>query len=176
MNRIFKICVLISFLVIADQMTKAYFQQTYYLGQSIPVIPGLFNFTYIHNKGAAFGLGQGASDWVRMILLKILPVLVCFYLLYAICKFRHQKDKALLSWAYGSILGGATGNLIDRFSMDYVVDFLDFYYGRHHFPAFNIADSAITVAFFLLMLDLFLEERKKRRTLLATHPPKNSLD
>lgn len=162
MNRVFKILVLVFFMIILDQLTKGYFQSNYQLGQSTAIIDGFFNFTYVQNRGAAFGFGAQSNDIFRLVLFKILPIFVVLVLLWIIWKDRNDKTKALSSWAYGLIVGGAVGNLIDRIGLDYVVDFLDFYIGKHHYPAFNVADSCITTAFFMIVLDMYLEEKRKK--------------
>lgn len=161
MNRFFKLIVTIFFIVILDQMTKGYIQSHYALGESTAVIEGLFSLTHVQNKGAAFGLGAQSSDGLRLVFFKIFPIFICFYLFYLIWIERNRPDKALTCWAYALILGGAIGNLIDRISLDYVVDFFDFYYGSWHYPAFNVADSCITVAFFLLLIDMAVHQRRK---------------
>ena len=159
MNRIWKMSLLISFLILVDQITKGVIQSTFSLGENISVIDGFFNITYVRNSGAAFGMGAGASEIIRQILFILLPVLACFWLVTLIWKTR--KDNLVLCLAYSLILAGAIGNLIDRVSLGYVVDFLDFYIGYKHFPAFNVADSAITVGAFFLIWDMILEYKNK---------------
>jgi signal peptidase II len=159
MDRIWKNLIMVTFLILADQFTKGYIEQNYYLGESIPVIKDLFNFTYIRNTGVAFGIGADATELWRRILFLLLPVLACFYLVYLI--WVSRKKTTYLGVAYSLILAGAIGNLIDRFSLGYVVDFLDFFWGRSHFPAFNVADSCITVAAGILILDSFIKGKEK---------------
>ena len=96
-------------------------------------------------------LGTGTSQGV--------PVIACFWLLYLIWTTRNTHRLQCL--AYSLIFSGAVGNLIDRFSMNYVVDFLDFFWRTHHFPAFNIADSAITIAAFILIYETIFVNQKK---------------
>ena len=163
MNRLWKMLVLIVILVLSDQLTKWVIQSSFSLGESIPIIDGFFNFTYVRNPGAAFGFLADAEDYIRRPLFLFLPVVACFWLTWLIWSVR--KTNMLLCLAFSLILSGAIGNLIDRFTLDYVVDFLDFYYGRSHFPAFNIADSAISVGGFLIFLDFIFELRKKRQEL-----------
>lgn len=162
MNRIWKLSIIITALIILDQLTKGVVQQNFALGESVPVIKGFFNFTYVQNQGAAFGMGAQSGDFIRLVLFKILPVFACFWLMWEMWKYRYVKDKALLSYAYGLVLAGAIGNLIDRISLDYVVDFLDFHYKQHHFPAFNVADSAISVAFVLLVIEMIIDSKKQK--------------
>ena len=115
------------FLILVDQITKGIIQSTFSLGENISVIDGFFNITYVRNSGAAFGMGSNASEMIRQILFILLPVLACFWLVTLIWKTR--KDNLVLCLAYSLILSGAIGNLIDRVSLGYVVDFLDFYLG-----------------------------------------------
>ncbi len=162
MNRIWKMSLLITFLIILDQLTKGAIQSSFYVGESVPVIDGFFNFTYVKNPGAAFGLGASASLTVRQVFFLWVPVLACIWLLTLIWKTRLTN--LLLCVAYSLILSGAIGNLIDRFSLGYVVDFLDFYYGRSHFPAFNVADSAITVGAAFMIIDMLIELKQKKQS------------
>jgi len=160
MGRFFKLLVLIFTIIIMDQVTKAIVQQRFSLGESIIVLENFFNFTYVRNSGAAWGMFADATDWIRIPLFFILPVFACFWLVYLV--WTTRRENLLLSTAFSFILAGAIGNLIDRFTMNYVVDFLDFYWGTYHFPAFNIADSSITIGAILLIYDnLFLQNKVK---------------
>lgn len=151
---------MIATIIIADQMTKGIVQQKFFLGESIPVIPNWFHLTYVRNPGAAFGMLAYSPDYIRTPLFFALPVIACFWLVYLIWTNRNQN--LLHCLAYSLIFAGAVGNLIDRFSMNYVVDFFDFFWGTHHFPAFNIADSSISIAAIILIFDLiFLNKTKE---------------
>jgi len=161
MNRFFKMLVMIATIIVADQVTKAIVQQKFYLGESIPVIQNYFSFTYVRNPGAAWGMAGAAHDYVRAVLLFILPTIASFWLIYSVWAQRNKSLNLCLSYAL--IFSGAVGNLIDRFSMNYVVDFLDFYWGPHHFPAFNIADSSITIGAALLIIDVLFFEKKRAK-------------
>lgn len=167
MNMIFKMCILISTIIIGDQATKAIVQQNFYLGETVPVIEGLFHFTYVRNPGAAFGMFGHSADWIRIPLFFGVPVLACFWLLYLIWTTRNNNKLQCL--AFSLIFAGAVGNLIDRFSMNYVVDFLDFFWGTHHFPAFNIADSAITIAAILLIYEILFLSKKQNESVTNPH-------
>lgn len=133
---------LVAGVVLADQLTKGAVQSTLAWGESVPVIDGLFSITHVRNPGAAWGLGASATGAARTVFLLALPVVACVWLVHLIWTTRGSP---VLSVAYALVLSGAVGNLIDRFSLGYVVDFLDVYVGDAHFPAFNVADSAITV-------------------------------
>ena len=162
MNRFFKMMVMISTIIIIDQVTKAIVQQKFALGESVSIINNLFSLTYVRNPGAAWGMAGQAHEYIRLALLFILPVIACFWLIYAVWTTRNTSLNLCLS--YSLIFSGAVGNLIDRFSMNYVVDFLDFFWGSHHFPAFNVADSAITIGAAILIFEtLYLESRRKTK-------------
>lgn len=160
MGRIWRLSLIIAAIIVVDQITKAAIQSQYYLGESTAVINGFFSITYVRNPGAAFGFLAQAPDSIRKPLFLLVPVLACFWLLYLI--WTSRKGGALLSYAYALIFAGAVGNLFDRFSLGYVVDFLDFFYQDAHFPAFNVADSSITVAAFLLIIDFFINLKKAK--------------
>ena len=158
MDRIWKMSLMIVGIIILDQVTKGAVQQSIPLGGHIPVISGFFNISHVHNPGAAFGMGAQGGDTVRLIFFKIIPVFACFWLLYLIWSERNKS--LLLCTAYSLVFAGAVGNLIDRITLDYVVDFLDFYIGTSHFPSFNVADSSISIAAGLLIIDFFMNLKK----------------
>ena len=144
-------------LLIADQFTKILILGYYQLGDST-VVTSFFNIVRVHNTGAAFSFLADASGWQRWFFTSIgvVAVGVILWMLKA-----HPGQK-LFSFALACILGGAVGNVIDRVRYGYVVDFLDFYWGTWHFPAFNIADSAISVGAACLILDELLRVRKTK--------------
>ncbi len=137
-------------IIVLDLWTK--YLATSYLeyAQPVPVLP-FFNLTLLHNTGAAFSFLAGASGWQRWFF-AILAVVVSGVLIRWLMTLRDDRWLAI---AIALILGGALGNLYDRLTLGYVVDFLHFYWQDYHFPAFNIADSAITVGAALMILDLF---------------------
>jgi signal peptidase II len=150
MKKVALYSIFIIFWILLDQWTKYFVRQHFHLGESVSVIQNFFSFTYVRNPGAAFGMGAHAHDLIRTIFFLIIPVIACFWLVYLI--FQSHKDSKLSSLSYALILGGAIGNLIDRFYLNYVVDFLDFFYQSYHFPAFNISDSCITVGGILILI------------------------
>ncbi len=160
MARFWSLSLLIAFLIIIDQLTKGAIQSSLAPGESIQVIKGFFSITHVHNQGAAFGMGAESHPVVRQVLFLFFPVIICCWIFWALIK--SLKGPFHVSLAYALVLAGADGNLLDRFTVGYVVDFLLFYWGdeRHHFPAFNIADSCITIAAGLLILDYFLQKNK----------------
>jgi signal peptidase II len=143
-----------------DQITKLIIVRSLTLGQAIPVVPGLFNIVYVLNPGAAFGFLASLPDGVRNPFFVLISVAAA--VLIVAYHARHLRSQVLPSLALGLILGGAVGNLIDRLRYGMVVDFLDFYLQRYHWPAFNVADSAISAGVGLMMLDMLLEWRRER--------------
>lgn len=141
-----------------DQWTKQL--ATAYLSYADPVavMPSL-NWTLLHNYGAAFSFLSGAGGWQRYLFMGLAGGVS---LIFAYWLMRMPKNLKVLPMAISLILGGALGNLIDRISLGYVVDFIHIYYGNHNFPAFNIADSAITLGTILLLIDTFFLEKKRK--------------
>jgi signal peptidase II len=146
-------------ILIVDQLTKLYIDRTMKLYQSIPVLDGLFSITYLRNRGAAFSFLADAS-W-RLPFFILVSLIAVAAIMAAFKKLRD--DQQLAAFSLTLILSGAIGNLIDRLRLGEVIDFLDVYWKSHHWPAFNVADSAICVGVALLALDLFLEERRGKR-------------
>ena len=138
--------------VAADRATKLMVMHGMERGESIPVIPGLFSLTYVHNPGAAFG--AFANSPLREPLLVFVAVAAVAGLVWLITK--TPASRVWERCAAAAIIGGALGNLYDRFAYRSVVDFLDFYVGSWHWPAFNVADSCITVGVGILLLTSFL--------------------
>lgn len=135
------------FITLLDQVTKGYFIQFYQYGESRELIPGFFNFTLVYNTGGAFGLfAQSTKIFIA------LSVVTVVFLLFFYRKYSSKNQ--WIVWPLGLVLGGAIGNLIDRIRLGHVIDFLDFYIGQWHWPAFNVADSAICVG--LVILALFI--------------------
>lgn len=135
-------------IVVLDQLTKWLVRVEFPLGHSIPVIPGLFNLTYVRNTGAAWGIMGGLNGWLAVLSIVMLVVIVVF-------RRSFLSDVPVHRMALGCMVGGIVGNLLDRVRLDYVVDFLDFHAAGHHFPAFNVADSAICVGVGLYVLSSF---------------------
>lgn len=134
-----------------DQITKFMVLDGMELYQSIQIMP-FFNLTYVHNYGAAFSFLSDAGGWQRWFF-TIIAVSVSGLILWWLRQ--TSKEQVLLPIAFSLILGGAIGNLFDRLVHGYVIDFLDFYYQNYHWPAFNIADSAIFLGAAILILDAF---------------------
>jgi len=138
-----------------DQFTKVLILGYYQLGDSTPVT-GFFNVVRVHNTGAAFSFLASASGWQRWFFVGIGVVAAGFI----IWMLRAHSGQRLFSFALGCVLGGAVGNVVDRLLHGYVVDFLDFHWAGWHFPAFNVADSAISVGAACLILDELLRVRR----------------
>jgi signal peptidase II len=138
--------------VVFDQATKALVRSRLPLHDSVTVIPGFFDLTHVRNTGAAFGMLNSLEFAYKPIVM----VLVALIALVAVGTYAMTLPPAQRIARYGLalILGGAIGNLIDRATMGYVVDFVDVYWRGLHFWAFNVADSAITVGVALMLLDL----------------------
>lgn len=139
-------------IVILDQITKYYVDASMRLHESIPVIDGLFSITHVRNPGAAFGFLADASPVFRAIFFVAVTVLAIFLVLHYIWKSRAEEPR--LTFALSLILSGAVGNLIDRVRLGEVIDFLDVYIGAYHWPAFNVADSAISVGAVILLIEI----------------------
>jgi signal peptidase II len=147
-------------IVLLDQATKALIVRTMRLGESIPVVPGLFDIVFVFNPGAAFGFLAGLPAGLRSPFFVLISVAAV--ILIVIYRTRYLRHNRLASVALALILGGAIGNLIDRLRYGMVVDFLDVYFRQYHWPAFNVADSAISIGVGLMLLDLLLEWRRDR--------------
>jgi signal peptidase II len=139
-------------IIILDTITKWLVSANISLHDAITVVPNLFSIVHVRNTGAAFGIGANAESQVVPLLLNSGAILV--FLIVVAYALRTPLTDRTLQIGLHLILGGAIGNLVDRFRFGYVVDFLDFYVRDHHWPAFNVADSAICVGIALLFLDM----------------------
>jgi signal peptidase II len=143
-----------------DRWTKALIQKRFGLNESISVIDGFFNITYVRNTGVAFGIFDPLSLPAKSVLLSAFTAFaVVVVITYSV---RSPLRNRLLQIALALILGGAVGNLYDRLAYGYVVDFLEFYAGAYHWPSFNIADSAISIGVVLLALEILRDEAPSR--------------
>ena len=144
-------------IMVLDQLTKVLILGAFQFGEARP-LASFFNLVRVHNSGAAFSFLAGASGWQRWFFTGVGAVATVFivYLLKA-----HPGQK-LFCFALACILGGAVGNVIDRLLHGYVIDFLDFHWAGWHFPAFNLADSAITLGAVCMIADELLRVRRSR--------------
>ncbi|MDD2735610.1 MAG: signal peptidase II [Desulfuromonadaceae bacterium] len=145
--------------IIIDQITKIVVDRSMQLFDSIPIIEHFFHLTYVRNKGAAFSFLSNAS-W-RLPFFISVSIIAAIVILVAFQKMRDDQKLAHTSLAL--IFSGAVGNLIDRIRLGEVIDFLDAHWYRHHWPAFNVADSLICVGVFLLAIDMLLEEKRLKK-------------
>jgi len=152
---------LMSAVVIAlDWWTKGLATESLTLYRPVEINSWL-NMTLAHNYGAAFSFLSDAGGWQRWLFTALASIVTVFLVNWL---FRLPKDEQLTGAALGLIIGGAIGNLIDRINLGYVVDFIDVYYKTSHWPAFNVADSAITGGVILLLIDgLFLSGKRKQK-------------
>ena len=145
--------------LVLDQLTKTWVIAEFYLGQR-EIITSFFNLVHVHNYGAAFSFLSDAGGWQRWFF-AALSALVSAVIVVWIS--RLPKTRWIEGLALALILGGALGNLYDRLVLGYVVDFLDFHWSGSHFPAFNVADSSITMGAVLLILDMFITDQDTQR-------------
>jgi signal peptidase II len=159
MNRKYLIlCIITTIVLVLDQATKVLIDRTMGLHTSITVLQNFFHITYIRNKGAAFGfLADSSFRLPFFICTSIVAVVVILGI------FRKLRpEQGLNAVALSLVFSGAFGNLIDRVRLGEVIDFLDFHWYQHHWPAFNVADSAICVGVFMLAIDILLDDRRKK--------------
>lgn len=142
--------------VLVDQLTKWIVLQQMALYQIIPIVPNFFNLTRVHNPGGAFGFMAGQTPGVRVVLFIVISLLAAGFIIYL-----YVSTPQNYIWLLGGlslIFGGAVGNLIDRIRFGEVIDFLDFYISDVHWPAFNIADSGISVGMTILVFHILFKK------------------
>ena len=144
-------------IILADQFTKTLILGDFQFGDS-RTVTSFFNVVRVHNTGAAFSFLADAAGWQRWFFVGLGAVATVFI----VWMLRRHGEQKLFSWALALILGGAIGNVIDRLVHGYVVDFVQVHYGSAYFPAFNVADSAISVGAVLLILDELLRVRRSK--------------
>jgi signal peptidase II len=150
--------VLSALVVIADQVSKAWIVRHFAEFEFVSLLP-ILDITRMHNVGAAFSFLASASGWQRWLFIA-LAVAVSIGIIVWMLRLQRSAN-TLLSCGLALVLGGAVGNVIDRIRLGHVVDFIHFHWDRAYFPAFNVADSAITVGAACLLLDALLEGRRK---------------
>jgi len=156
------LAVLPALLIVLDQWTKEIIVERFALGESISVISQYFNITYVRNTGAAFGFMAGVDPAFRVPFFLFVPTVALAVIGYLFKRLPDSDVKT--ATALSLVMGGAVGNLIDRMKYGFVIDFLDFHWRyQAHFPAFNVADSAICVGVGLLMLDISQKEESSTR-------------
>jgi len=151
---------LVAATIALDRWSKVLIQKRFDLNESISLIDGFFNITYVRNTGVAFGIFDPLSLPAKSVLLSVFTAFAAVIVItYSV---RSPLRNRLLQVALALVLGGALGNLYDRLAYGYVVDFLEFYVGSFHWPSFNIADSAISVGVALLALEILRNETPGR--------------
>ena len=156
----FPYLLLVAATLLLDRWTKLLIQKRFDLNESISVIDGFFNITYVRNTGVAFGIFSSISSPAKAVLLSVFTAFAAVVVVtYSV---RSPARNRLLQTALGLILGGALGNLYDRLAYGYVVDFLEFYAGSYHWPSFNVADSAISIGVGLLAIEIIRSEAPNR--------------
>ncbi len=161
--------------LIIDQWTKQIVHREFRWGESRPVLPSFFSLTYVRNTGAAFGLLHRAPAYFRDPFFIIVPVIALFVIGFVL--FRLDSAQVTTAVALSLIVAGAVGNLIDRLKYGFVIDFLDIYWKDYHWPAFNVADSAIVVGVSLMFLQSFKQGNQyldPQGGKFGATPPKNS--
>ncbi|HET9915785.1 MAG TPA: signal peptidase II [Candidatus Binatia bacterium] len=143
-------------IVVLDQLTKLIVHRTMALHQSIPIIDGLFNLTYVRNTGAAFGIFAGSAEIFRRPFLILVSILASIFIVSLLRRLANEHSGLITALTF--VLGGAIGNLIDRVFYGEVIDFLDVYWRNYHWPAFNIADSFITIGVAMAIYCLYKHE------------------
>jgi len=146
--------------LVLDQASKSVISSQMALGQSSPVVPGLLSITLVHNTGMAFGILSAQTIPFKTVLVTLLSLAALTAVaIYALKTPAHQT---LTRWGLAFVLGGAVGNIVDRVRLGYVVDFVDVFYRGSHWPAFNIADTAICTGVGLLLLDTLRHSEPKK--------------
>lgn len=146
-------------IVLLDQATKAFIHGTMPLHSSRVVIDGLLSITYVRNPGAAFGFLAQASPFFRAVFFVLVTLVAIGMILYYLVK--SGADQPVMVFALSLILSGALGNLIDRLRFGEVIDFIDVYWRSHHWPAFNVADSAISIGAMIMILEMVRHRKEE---------------
>ncbi|MCI0526797.1 MAG: signal peptidase II [Nitrospira sp.] len=154
-------------IILLDQGTKFLIHRSMHLHESITIVEGFFAITYIRNPGAAFGFLANLSDHFRFYFFIIISIVALIFL--GAFFFKTPREDFWTQLGISMVVGGAVGNLIDRLRLGEVIDFLDFFVGSTHWPAFNVADSAISIGLALLILQLFLHSRAET---VKHYPPR----
>jgi len=146
--------------VLLDQASKQLIVASFMLYENQEILP-VFNLTLVYNKGAAFSFLSDQPGWQRWFLAGVAAVVTLVMILWLRGLKQHER---LTAMALGLIIGGAVGNLIDRVLLGHVVDFLDFHFGQHHWPAFNVADSAISIGVAIMLYEILFGPKEPKNT------------
>ncbi len=155
-KKYFRLVIVAGLVVVIDQISKVIIFEILPLYGTVSVIPGFFNITHVHNPGGAFGFLAGHSEaWRHFVFLFISGLAIGLIIYYY---HKTPNSYILLSFGFALILGGAIGNMIDRVRLGVVIDFLDVYIGNLHWPAFNVADSAISIGITIFIYHLVFKK------------------
>ncbi len=154
-SKYYRLIVVAGIIILLDQVTKLIVLDKMPLFHNIPVISGFFNLTHIHNPGGAFGFLSTQTSNIQRLLFLFVSSLAIGLIFYFYKK--TPREQIWLSTGFALVLGGAIGNLIDRIRLGKVVDFLDFYIGDWHWPAFNVADSAVSIGMLIFLFHIFFK-------------------
>lgn len=146
--------------VVLDRMTKWAVSQRINLHDSVDVVPGIFRLTHVQNQGAAFGLFSDSPSEFKVTMLILFSIAALAVVSTLLWKNGNAMNTTAI--ALSLVFGGALGNLWDRVANGRVIDFLDFYVGSHHWPAFNVADSAIVIGALLLLSEIFMAPQEEK--------------
>lgn len=162
-KRLFFFLAIVGIVVLLDQLTKGWILSTLRHHEGFPVIDGFFNIVHVRNPGAAFGFMAGASPGFRSVFFIAITLAAILLILHYLWRTLRQTEAEKISpvFSLSLILAGAAGNLIDRIRFGEVVDFLDLYVGSYHWPAFNVADAAISTGATVLVVALFLKREDR---------------
>jgi signal peptidase II len=153
-------------IVALDQVAKALVDRYMDLHDSHTIVDGLARLTYVQNRGAAFGILSDADLPYQSLLFSLISIVALGAI--AVYAWKLPIASRLPQMALALIMGGAVGNLLDRMRLGYVIDYVDVYWGRHHWPAFNVADSAISIGVALLVLDILKNPQSESETGMAS--------
>lgn len=142
---------------VLDQVSKLLIVKNFDLYESVELLPSV-NFTYVHNMGAAFSFLSSAGGWQRWFFVGVAIIATTVLVIWL---RRLKPTETWMAATISLVLGGAVGNLYDRISYGYVIDFIDVYYQAHHWPVFNIADSAISVGVVMMLVDVFKSDKSQ---------------
>lgn len=159
MKRRYFFFLLILLMLILDQVSKIFIVRNLPLSSSLNIIPGFFNLTHIHNRGAIFGFLSQSRSQVVFYLLMLASLIALSLVVYYFFKIPPEEKSFEISLSL--ILAGALGNLIDRIFRGYVIDFLDFYVKKWHWPSFNVADASVSIGAVFLIFILFFKRSSK---------------
>ncbi len=151
---------IVASVLVADQITKFWITSHFSLYDAQVVIPGFFNLVYVTNKGAAFSMFASVESPVRHYFFVSINIIA--FLGLTVAAFKMRRSHLLYTISFALIAAGALGNVIDRIRFGAVIDFLDFYFGSYHWPAFNVADSSICVGVVVLFIINYLDAKKDK--------------